>query len=150
MDLGLEGRTAIVMSASRGIGRACAAALAGEGARVALASRSRERLEEAAAEIDWETAVFEADSDDLERLAALPGDVSDELGPVEILVINTGGPPFGGVLDNDVEEWEAAYRTLVLAPLTLAKAALPRMRQSKWGRIVNVASSSVREPIPGL
>src|SRR5262249_26798153 len=122
MDLGLEGRTAIVMGASRGIGRACAAALAGEGARVALGRRSRERLNEAAEEIDGETAVFEADSEDLERLAALPGDVSDQLGEVEIVVLNTGGPPFGGVLDHDLEQWEAAYRSLVLAPLALAEA----------------------------
>ncbi len=150
MDLGLEGRTAIVIGASGGIGRACAAALAREGAGVALVSRSRKRLTEAANEIDGETAVFEADTEDLERLGALPGEVSDALGPVEILVLNTGGPPFGGVFDNDLEQWETAYRSLVLAPLVLAESALPRMRERKWGRIVNVSSSSVREPIPGL
>jgi 3-oxoacyl-[acyl-carrier protein] reductase len=150
VDLGIEGRTALVMGASKGIGRSIAAALAREGARVAIASRSRERIEAAAAEIDGDVAGFAADSGDLERLRALPGEVAQRLEPVEILVANTGGPPLGGALDNDLDEWEAAYRTLVLAPRVLCEAVLPGMRERRWGRIVNVASSSVREPIPML
>jgi 3-oxoacyl-[acyl-carrier protein] reductase len=150
MDLGISGRTALVMGGSRGIGRGIATALAREGARVALASRSRERLDEAAAEIGGDTAVLEADATDLDRLAELPGEVAEALGPVEILVTNTGGPPMGGALDNPREEWEEAYRSLVLAPRSLAERALPGMRSRGWGRIVNVASSSVREPIPHL
>ncbi len=150
MDLGLSGRTALVMGASRGIGRGIAAALAREGARVAIASRSRERLEEAAAEIGGETLVVEADTHDLERLAELPGVVESGLGPVEILVANTGGPPLGGALDNPREEWELAYRSLVLAPRTLVEGVLPGMRRRRWGRIVSVGSSSVVEPIPHL
>jgi 3-oxoacyl-[acyl-carrier protein] reductase len=150
MDLGISGRTALVMGGSRGIGRGIATALAREGARVALASRSRERLDEAAAEIGGDTAVLEADATDLDRLAELPGEVAEALGPVEILVTNTGGPPMGGALDNPREEWEEAYRSLVLAPRILAERALPGMRSRGWGRIVNVASSSVREPIPHL
>jgi 3-oxoacyl-[acyl-carrier protein] reductase len=150
MDLGISGRTALVMGGSRGIGRGIATALAREGARVALASRSRARLDEAAAEIGGDTAVLEADATDLDRLAELPGEVAEALGPVEILVTNTGGPPMGGALDNPREEWEEAYRSLVLAPRILAERALPGMRSRGWGRIVNVASSSVREPIPHL
>jgi 3-oxoacyl-[acyl-carrier protein] reductase len=150
MDLGISGRTALVMGGSRGIGRGIATALAREGARVALASRSRERLDEAAAEIGGDTAVLEADATDLDRLAELPGEVAEALGPVEILVTNTGGPPMGGALDNPREEWEEAYRSLVLAPRILAERALPGMRSRGWGRIVNVASSSVCEPIPHL
>jgi 3-oxoacyl-[acyl-carrier protein] reductase len=150
MDLGISGRTALVMGGSRGIGRGIATALVREGARVALASRSRERLDEAAAEIGGDTAVLEADATDLDRLAELPGEVAEALGPVEILVTNTGGPPMGGALDNPREEWEEAYRSLVLAPRILAERALPGMRSRGWGRIVNVASSSVREPIPHL
>ena len=72
------------------------------------------------------------------------------LGPVDILILNTGGPPTGGTLDNDIEEWEAAYRSLVLAPRVLAEAALPSMRERQWGRIVCVGSTSTREPIPQL
>ncbi len=150
MDLKIAGKTALVMGASRGIGRAIAAALAREGARVAMASRSRERLAEAAKEIDGDTAVFEADTGDLDRLAALPDEVAAELGPVDILVTNTGGPPLGAALDHEREVWEETYRSLVLAPLVLVEAVLSGMRERKWGRIVNVGSSSVREPIPHL
>src|SRR5262245_37004729 len=112
MDLGLEGRVALVMGASRGIGRGIAAALAREGARVAIASRSQERIEEAADSIDGDVTPFVADASDLDRLDALPGDVAEELGPVEVLVANTGGPPFGAALDHGIEEWEEAYRSL--------------------------------------
>jgi 3-oxoacyl-[acyl-carrier protein] reductase len=150
MDLRIEGKTALVMGASKGIGLAIAAALAGEGVRVAMASRSRERVEAAAKEIQGDTTAFEADTDELDRLAALPDEVASRVGPVEILITNTGGPPLGGALDHEREVWEEAYRSLVLAPLVLADAVLPGMRERKWGRIVNVGSSSVREPIPHL
>lgn len=150
MDLGIEGRTALVMGASQGIGRGVAASLAREGARVAIASRSRERLEQAAREIEGEVIPFVADANDLDRLAGLPAEVAEALSPVEILVTNTGGPPLGRALEHPADEWEAAYRTLVLAPRTLVDAVLPGMRERRWGRIANVASSSVREPIPGL
>ncbi len=150
MDLGISGKAALVMGASRGIGRGVAGALAREGARVAMASRSRERLEAAAAEIDGETAVFVADASDLDGLAALPEEIERALGPVEILVTNAGGPPPGGALDNTLDEWEAVYRSLVLGPRVLIQAVVPGMRERGWGRIVNVGSTSTREPIPGL
>jgi 3-oxoacyl-[acyl-carrier protein] reductase len=150
MDLGLEGRVALVMGASRGIGRGIAAALAREGARLAIASRSLEHLEEAAAEIDGRATPFVADAADAERLAALPAEVADALGPVEILVANSGGPPYGGALDHELDEWEQAYRSLVLAPRVLAGAVVPGMRERGWGRIVNVGSNTTREPNPAL
>lgn len=150
MDLGIEGRVALVLGASSGLGRGVATALAREGARVALASRSRERLAEAAGAIEGETATFEADTADLDRMAALPADVGAALGPVEILVTNTGGPPMGTAVDAGLDEWRAAYDSLVLAPRVLVEAVLPGMRERGWGRIVNVGSSSTREPIPGL
>lgn len=150
MDLGLEGRVALVMGASRGIGRAISAALAREGARVAIASRSREKLDEAAAELGGTAMPFVADAADPDRLAVLPAEVESTLGPIEILVLNAGGPPLGGALDHELDEWETAYRSLVLAPRVLTGAAVPGMRARGWGRIVNVGSSSTREPIPGL
>ena len=100
MDLGIEGRTALVMAASQGIGRGIADVLAREGARVAISSRSEEELRKAAAEIDREVEVFPADTGDLDRLGELPGEVSDALGQIEILILNTGGPPYGAALDN--------------------------------------------------
>jgi 3-oxoacyl-[acyl-carrier protein] reductase len=135
MELGLNGRTALVMGSSRGIGRAIAESLEREGARVAAASRS---------------GPFVADTDDLERLAELPAEVEAELGPIDVLVLNTGGPPFGGALEHEREEWEEAYRSLVLALRVLTGAVVPGMRERGWGRIVNVGSTSTREPIPGL
>jgi 3-oxoacyl-[acyl-carrier protein] reductase len=150
MNLGLEGRVALVMGASRGLGRAIAAALAGEGARVGIASRSAEKLAEAATEIGEPATPFVADASDLDRLTALPGEVAAALGPVEILVTNSGGPPLGGALDHGLDDWEAAYRSLVLAPRVLAGAVVPGMRERGWGRIVNVGSTATREPIPGL
>ena len=150
MDLGIEGRTALVMAASRGIGKGIAGGLAAEGARVAISSRSEEALREAAKEIGGEVEVFPADTGDLDRLRRLPGKVAGALGPIEILITNTGGPPPGGALDNSLEEWEAAFRSLVLALRVLIEEVLPGMRERGWGRIVNVASSTVREPIAGL
>jgi 3-oxoacyl-[acyl-carrier protein] reductase len=150
VDLGIEGRTALVMGGSRGIGRGIAGALAREGARVAISSRSEESLRAAAEEIDGEVKVFPADSGDLDRLKELPGEVSERLGPIDILVANTGGPPPGGALDNSLEEWEEAFRSLVLAPRVLLEGVVPGMRERGWGRIVNVSSTSIREPIPHL
>lgn len=150
MDLGLDGRVALVMGASRGLGRGTAAVLAREGARVAIASRSLERLEEAAAEIGEQAIPFVADASDLDRLAALPGEVEAALDPIDVLVLNTGGPPFGGALDHDLDAWEEAYRSLVLAPRVLAGAVVPGMRERGWGRIVNVGSNTTVEPNPAL
>jgi 3-oxoacyl-[acyl-carrier protein] reductase len=138
------------MGASRGIGRGIASALAREGARVAISSRSADALEAAASEIQGEVRAFPADTGDLERMRELPGEVAETLGPIEILVTNTGGPPLGGALDNSPEEWETAFRSLVLAPRALIEAVLPGMRERGWGRIVNVSSTSIREPIPSL
>ena len=150
MDLGIEGRTALVVAASKGIGRGIAEALAREGARVAISSRSEDSLRDAAEQIEGEVRIFTADTGDLDRVRGLPREVAEAFGPIEILVLNTGGPPPGGALDNSLEGWEAAFRSLVLAPRVLAEAVVPGMRERGWGRIVNVSSTSIREPIPGL
>jgi 3-oxoacyl-[acyl-carrier protein] reductase len=151
MDLGIEGRVALVMASSKGIGRGVAEVLASEGARVAMASRSREAIDEAASAVSGEAAGFVADTSDLERMRELPGEVAEHFSePATILVLNTGGPPAGGAHEHSIEEWDEAFHSLVLAPRLLTEAALPAMRERGFGRIVNVGSSSTREPIPSL
>jgi 3-oxoacyl-[acyl-carrier protein] reductase len=151
VELGLEGRRALVLAASAGLGRGIAAALAREGAKVAMVSRSRERIEAAAGEVGHGAVALEGDAADLERMRTVPPEAADRLGgPIEILVLNTGGPPPGAALDNDLEEWQEAFRSLVLAPRVLAEATVPAMRAARWGRIVNVGSSTLREPIASL
>ena len=154
MDLGIEGKVALVMGASKGIGYGSACSLARDGARVAVASRSKQRIEAAASRIsseqDAEVHGFAADTEDLEALRSLVAEVERSLGRIEILVANTGGPPVGAALDFDDRQWEQAYRSLVLAPLTLIRTVVPGMREAGWGRIVNITSIATREPIPGL
>jgi 3-oxoacyl-[acyl-carrier protein] reductase len=149
MDLGLNGRVALVTGASRGIGFGIAEALATEGARVAISSRSRERIEPAAERIA--ARPFEHDSANLNGAAELVVRVEQALGPIDVLVTNTGGPPGGpDALGFTRDQWLAAYRDLVLAPMALIERALPGMRERRFGRIVNVSSIAVREPIAAL
>ncbi len=148
MDLGLNGKVALVTGASKGIGRAIAAELVAEGARVAVASRSRERIEATAAELG--ATAYVHDSADLDGAPALVADVQERLGPIDVLVCNTGGPPGGDALAFTREQWQAAYTTLVLSPIAFVEAVIPGMRERGFGRIVNVVSAGVREPIPGL
>jgi 3-oxoacyl-[acyl-carrier protein] reductase len=149
MDLGIDGKVAFVSGASKGIGKAIAAALVGEGANVAISSSSRERIDAAAADIGAKGFVL--DSADLDAIPGTLEQVENELGPVDILVCNTGGPPANpDPLGFTREQWETAYRTLVLAQLALVDRVVPGMRDRRFGRIVNVASTSVREPIPNL
>jgi 3-oxoacyl-[acyl-carrier protein] reductase len=149
MDLGLNGKVALVTGASKGIGRAIAAELVAEGALVAIASRSRERIEATASDIG--AVAFVHDAADLDGAATLVASLEERLGPIDILVCNTGGPPGGpDALGFTREQWQAAYTTLVLAPMALIDAVVPGMRERGFGRVLNVASAGVREPIPNL
>jgi 3-oxoacyl-[acyl-carrier protein] reductase len=151
VDLGLQGRRALVTGASAGIAKGIAAALAAEGAAVVVSSRSPERIAAAAADVGA-VAGLPWDSADLGGAGALVAAAADALGgPVDILVASTGGPPAGkDPLAFTHEQWEAAHRELVLAPLALLSAVLPPMRAQGWGRVVSVASTSVREPLSHL
>ncbi len=149
MDLGLEGRVALVTGASKGIGRGIAAELVAEGARVAISSHSPERIEATAHELGAVGLVH--DAADVDGAAALVAEVEDRLGPIDVLVCNTGGPPGGpDALGFTREQWEQAYTTLVLNPMALIDAVVPGMRSRGFGRVLNVVSAGVREPIPNL
>jgi 3-oxoacyl-[acyl-carrier protein] reductase len=148
MDLGLENRVALVTAASSGIGLGIAQALAAEGASVAVSSRSRERIEQAAQTIGARPYVF--DSMDLDAAPGLIDAVEADLGPLSVLVTNTGGPPGGEPLEFSRDQWEDAYRELVLSPMAMIEHVAPGMRERGFGRILSVSSSSAREPIPAL
>ena len=148
MDLGISGKVALVTGASQGIGLGIARELAQEGARVAISSRTKERIEAAAAEIGARGYVH--DTVDLDAAPGLIDAVTSDLGPIEILVTNTGGPPGGDPLEFTREQWEAAHRELVVAPMEMIKLVVPGMRERRFGRIVSVSSSAARQPIPPL
>jgi 3-oxoacyl-[acyl-carrier protein] reductase len=140
MDLGLDGRVALVTGGSRGIGRGIADALAAEGATVAVASRSAEGERS-----------YAFDSDDLGAVDPLVDAIERDLGPIDVYVANTGGPPPGrDPLGFSVEQWEAAHRSLVISPMLVLRRILPGMRERGWGRVLAVSSSGAREPLAGL
>jgi 3-oxoacyl-[acyl-carrier protein] reductase len=149
VDLGLSGRVALVTGASRGIGRAIAAALAAEGARVAVAARSAADVASVADAIGGRGYVF--DSADLGAVDPLVVAVEAGLGPIEVYVANTGGPPrFDDPLAIPAAEWEAAHRTLVISPMLVLARVVPGMRKRGFGRVLAVSSSAAREPLAGL
>jgi 3-oxoacyl-[acyl-carrier protein] reductase len=145
VDLGIDGRVALVTGASKGLGFAVASALAREGSAVALSSRSRERIDAAAASIG--ARGFSHDATDVDAVPELVREVERELGPIEILVTNSGGPPASpDALSFTRAQWQAAYELLLIGQITLIEAVLPGMRERRWGRVLSLSSSVVREP----
>jgi len=150
MDLGLEGRVAWVLGGSSGLGRASAVSLAREGARVAVSARTRERIDDALGLIAGEATGVVCDVSDPASIERGHAEVVSELGPVDILVSNSGGPPAGDFSDHDDDALHAAYELLVASAWRLTKAVLPAMLEKGRGALVYVTSSSTKEPIPGL
>jgi 3-oxoacyl-[acyl-carrier protein] reductase len=150
VDLGIADRVALVGGASRGIGRAIAVALIAEGVRVVITARDGHRTAAVATEIGA-AAGYGWNTSDLEAVPGLLTRVAGDVGPVDILVTNTGGPPADpDPLSFSAAQWESAHRTLVQGPMTLLEHVLPGMRERGFGRVVGIASSSVREPIASL
>jgi 3-oxoacyl-[acyl-carrier protein] reductase len=154
MELGLKGRVAVVAGSSRGLGRAIADALAAEGVDLVINSRSADRLAAVKAEIiDATGARVEAVACDLtppDGAAKLIRAAREAFGRVDILVTNTGGPPAGMFEDHSPEVWRDAIAQNFESVVNLVRAALPGMKERKWGRIVNVTSISVKQPVEGL
>lgn len=154
MDLGLRGKAALVTAASQGLGRAIATELAREGARVVISSRDEDALVQTAMEIKEETGSEvghrACDLTVGAQIDALVLYATDRLGGVDVLVNNTGGPPTGFFGDLDDEAWDLAFRQIILSLVRCVRGVLPSMRERGGGRIVNVASSSVKQPIDNL
>jgi 3-oxoacyl-[acyl-carrier protein] reductase len=148
MDLGLRGRTALVLGSSQGLGLAVARVLAEEGASVILTGRSRDKLEAAASGIGAGTRCEVLDLADPASVEALAVRMADEA--IDILVLNGGGPPPGLVATVSAGVWNAQFSAMVVGPLALAAAVLPGMRARGFGRIVAIVSSGVQQPIPNL
>lgn len=147
---GLQGKIALVTGASSGLGFAAAKALARRGARVALASRGGEKLDQARERLGGDAVAIPADVRDAAALTNLVGEVERRLGPVDILVANGGGPPSKPALELTEEDWQVAIPLALLFVPRLCRLVLPGMRERRWGRIVAINSVSTRQPIPGL
>ncbi|NDV00567.1 SDR family oxidoreductase [Pseudoroseicyclus tamaricis] len=153
MDFGIRGKTALVLASSGGLGLGIARALAAEGARVFLTGRTSEKLERAVAAIEadgGEAAWLAADLADPATPGKLEAAVRGALGPVDILVNNTGGPPPGRMSDADLEVIATQFRAMVLSVMAMTAIVVPAMRKTGWGRIITVGSSGVEQPIPKL
>lgn len=169
MDLGLQGKTALVLGAGGGLGGAIARALAREGAQVALGDLSAEAVERTAADINetggralpltWDVAgpprhgralPLTWDLSDLSQIDANVSRIEDIFGPVDILVNNTGGPPPTPVSGQSAEVWATFFQSMVLSVISLTDRVLPGMKARGWGRVITSTSSGVVAPIPNL
>jgi 3-oxoacyl-[acyl-carrier protein] reductase len=150
MDLGIVGRVALVTASSKGLGRAAAAALSAEGAKVVLCARNGEQLRRTAESMPGEVLAVEADVTDAGAPARLVAAAVERFGALDILVANAGGPPPMRALDVDDDSVRAAVEANLLTSVRLAQQAVPHMRSGGWGRICMITSVSVRQPIGDL
>ncbi len=154
MDLGIRDRTALVAASSGGMGRAIANALAAEGCKIAVCSRDAGRIATAAEDIRnaHGVEVYHAavDVSDLDAVETFVAGARAALGPIDILVTNAGGPPAGKFDDFDAGDWRRAFDLNFMSAWAMIRAVLPDMRKQRWGRVVTLTSTSVRQPIDGL
>lgn len=154
MEMKLEGKVALVTAASKGLGKACALEFAREGAAVVICSRDLAAVEAVAAEIRAQTGAkvlaIQADLTSAQAIEQLMATATQAFGRIDTLVCNAGGPPAGGFEQISDEQWAGAVELTLLSVVRLIRAALPHLKASGAGRIVAVASNSVRQPLPGL
>ena len=154
MDLHLAGRVALIGASSKGLGRAVAEELAAEGVHVTICGRDQHALDEAHAAIETkgpgQVLACQADlsnADDRKRLII---DVEMQLGPIDILVTNSGGPPPGPFESHLLDAWQATYKSVLESCVDLIGCVLPGMKERRWGRIISISSVAVKQPVPGL
>ncbi|HEY7893719.1 MAG TPA: SDR family oxidoreductase [Gemmatimonadaceae bacterium] len=154
MNLGLEGKVALVAAASRGLGRAIATELALEGALVSMCARDAASLERAQRDIEARTGrqplAITADVSRAEDVARFVDATLAQFGRVDVLVTNAGGPPAGVFESHGADAWESAFRLTLASAVELVRRVLPGMKERKWGRIVNVTSIAVKQPVDYL
>jgi 3-oxoacyl-[acyl-carrier protein] reductase len=154
MDLGLRDRVALVVAASKGLGRAVAHELAAEGAHLAICARGADALESTRGEIAHTTGArvlsMVADVATMQGIEAVAKAALDGYGRVDILVNNAGGPPAGPFEQHRWTEWESAVHLTLRSAVELTRLLLPGMKQRRWGRIINITSIAVKQPVDGL
>lgn len=154
MDLGLKDKVALVAAASQGLGRAVAEELAAEGASLVLCARNPSTLAETAAAIADSTGAHvlavPCDVTDVEQIARLVQSADERFGRIDILVTNAGGPPAGVFEQLSREQWEQATRLTLFSAIELARFVLPGMKERSWGRILNITSIAVKQPVDNL
>lgn len=153
MDLGIEGKVALVTASSKGLGRAAAIALAGEGAKVVISARGEEALNATAAEIaacGGEVLAIKADVTDPDAPRRLVEETAERFGALDILVPNAGGPPPGRALDITDEQIDVALNANLITTVRLVRESLPALQQGGWGRICCITSWSIKQPMREL
>ena len=151
MKTSLNGKIAIVCGSTSGIGRACASLLAKKGASIVLAARNEEKLISTINNLDGEGHSYIcADFNDPDNLRKKAIDHFNKIGLIHILINNSGGPPGGPLIDANIEEFEIAFKRHVISSQILTQLVVPGMKKNKYGRIINITSTSVNRVIPGL
>ncbi|MFO7890822.1 MAG: SDR family oxidoreductase [bacterium] len=154
MDLELENRIALVAASSRGLGKAVAEKLSAEGVKLVVCARNKKILEKTAEDIFFKTGVsvfpLAADLSQKEQIDWLVRETIDLFGKIDILITNAGGPPPGNFDDIRDDEWAKGFELTLMSAVRLIKAIVPGMKKQKWGRIINLTSVSVKQPVDGL
>jgi len=154
VDLGLNGKVALVAAASKGLGKASALSLAREGARVVICARAAATLESAAAEIRAETGAevlaVPADLSSAEGISAVVAATAERFGGIDVLVNNSGGPAIGRFADFSDDDWRQAFEVVTLNFVRFIRLVVPYMQRGQWGRIIGIQSTSVKQPVEGI
>jgi 3-oxoacyl-[acyl-carrier protein] reductase len=154
MDFGIQGRKALVLASSKGLGKAVATELSAEGCEVMICSRTESTLQSAKKEIESKTGgkvhYAVGDVSTSEGRQAILKAALDAFGTVDILVTNSGGPPAGSFEDHEVEAWESAYKLLLESTVEIIKGVIPGMKEQQWGRIITITSQAIKQPVSGL